>query len=114
MSLGQPVAEIPVRDLATARAWYAEVLGFETRWIRAEAGLAGMALGDSVLFLREVAGPVTPLTFWVFAEDVDAMYRLVTERGGEIVDPLSDKPWGMRQFTLRDPQGHLFHVHHDL
>ena len=30
-----------------------------------------------------------------------------------MVDPLETKPWGLRQFTVKDPDGSLFHFHRD-
>lgn len=51
------------------------------------------------------------------AVDVDAalaFYRdtlgsIVESRGATIVEPPEDKPWGYRQFTIRDVNGHLLH-----
>ncbi|WP_253913148.1 hypothetical protein [Pseudoruegeria sp. HB172150] len=34
--------------------------------------------------------------------------------GADIVDPIADKPWGLRQFTVKDLNGNLSHFHHDL
>jgi uncharacterized glyoxalase superfamily protein PhnB len=49
----------------------------------------------------------------VFAEDIDASYRELQSLGANIADPLEKKPWGLRQFTVKDLDGNLFYFHHD-
>jgi uncharacterized glyoxalase superfamily protein PhnB len=49
----------------------------------------------------------------VFAEDVDAWCQELTSLGANIVDPLEQKPWGLRQFTVKDLDGNLFYFYHD-
>jgi hypothetical protein len=47
------------------------------------------------------------------AEDIDASYQELKSSGANIVDPLEKKPWGLRQFTVKDLDGNLFYFHHD-
>ena len=37
---------------------------------------------------------------------VDAFYAEVTARGAEVVKPIRDEPWGMREFGIRTADGH--------
>lgn len=46
--------------------------------------------------------------------DVEAAHADMTRRGAEITDQMSDKAWGLRQFTVQDAYGNLFHIFHDL
>ena len=48
----------------------------------------------------------------VRVEDADRLFALYVERGADIVEPIADRPWGMREFTLRDPNGHRFRIGH--
>lgn len=57
--------------------------------------------------------PFEPAVHWVFAEDIDASYQELKALGANIVDPLETKPWGLRQFTVKDLDGNLFYFHHD-
>lgn len=43
-------------------------------------------------------------------EDVDATHRKVIEHGYQIVYPLTDEPWGVRRFFVRDPNGMVVNV----
>ena len=43
--------------------------------------------------------------FTVEVEDVDALYRQVTQHGVSIAVELRDEPWGDRHFAILDPNG---------
>jgi uncharacterized glyoxalase superfamily protein PhnB len=49
----------------------------------------------------------------VFAENLDATYQELQALGANIVQPLEEKPWGLRQFTVEDLDGNRFYFHHD-
>lgn len=114
MELSPPVPELPVRDVAKAQAYYRDRLGFEVAWHNEEAGLGAVSLGPCAVFFRQHAGAIHPVTLWIFAPDVDGAYDALTARGAAIIDPIANKPWGLRQFSLRDLDGHIVHIHHDL
>ena len=65
------------------------------------------------IFFRKKKPPFEPAVHWVFAEDIDASYQELKSLGANIVDPLETKPWGLRQFTIKDLDGNLFYFHHD-
>jgi catechol 2,3-dioxygenase-like lactoylglutathione lyase family enzyme len=39
-------------------------------------------------------------------DDADDYYRDLTAAGVRILSPISDKPWGMREFSVESPEGH--------
>jgi len=45
----------------------------------------------------------------VCVTDADAHYTRAAAAGAEIVSALSDKPYGGRGYSCRDPEGHLWH-----
>lgn len=49
---------------------------------------------------------------WFFDSlaEVDALHRLAIEHHMTIASPPEDKPWGMREFHLRHPDGHTFRI----
>ena len=111
-TFSQPVPELPVADLERARSWYCEKLGFSRGWALPE--IVSVFRHETVLFFRLSAEPIATQTFWVYAPDVDAAYQEMQFADVTIVDPLETKPWGLRQFTISDPDGHRFHIHHDV
>jgi Glyoxalase-like domain len=45
---------------------------------------------------------------YVYVEDPDALCADFQEAGADIVDPVASRPYGMRDFVVRDPDGHQF------
>jgi len=114
MKFNQPAPELPVRDWMAARAYYVERLGFTPAWTLEDARMAAIAHGDCAIFLRQSEAKIVPVVLWMFAEDVDAAYEALLARGADVQDPPVDEPWGLRQFTVQDRDGHRFHIFHDL
>jgi uncharacterized glyoxalase superfamily protein PhnB len=112
-SIGQPVAELPVEDVERAQKHYRDALGFEIGWLYPGNGIGSATRGDVAIFFRRRMPPFEPAIHWVFAEDIDATYEELTASGANIVEPLETKPWGLRQFTVKDQDGNLFYFHHD-
>jgi uncharacterized glyoxalase superfamily protein PhnB len=111
-TLTHPRYVIAVPNLARSAAFYRDVLGFTVhemgdpgwRWFERDACviLAGecpdamppAALGDHSYFA------------YVQVEDIDALHAELTGRGVELIKPLRDEPWGMREFGVRTIDGH--------
>lgn len=41
-------------------------------------------------------------------DDVGAFHDRAVATGAEILEPPTDEPWGMRELTVRSPDGHRF------
>jgi hypothetical protein len=99
--IGQPVPELPVEDVERAQEYYR---GKE---------IGAVSRGDVVIFFRKTQAPFAPAVHWVFAHDVEESYSELKASGANIVEPLEQKPWGLRQFTVADLYGNRFYFHHD-
>jgi len=42
---------------------------------------------------------------WLQVRDVHAAGHELAEAGVDIIEPPTDKPWGMREMQIRDPDG---------
>jgi uncharacterized glyoxalase superfamily protein PhnB len=42
--------------------------------------------------------------------DVDAIHAQAVRRGVPVVYPLTDEPWGVRRFFVRDPNGVVLNI----
>jgi uncharacterized glyoxalase superfamily protein PhnB len=42
---------------------------------------------------------------WLQVRDVDAVGAELEEAGMDIIEPPTDKPWGLREMQVRDPDG---------
>lgn len=113
-SNGKPVPELPVADVERAQQHYRDALGFEIGWLYPGKEIGAVSRVDmGPIFFRKRKPPFEPAVHWVFAEDIDASYQELKSSGANIVDPLEKKPWGLRQFTVKDLDGNLFYFHHD-
>jgi len=45
---------------------------------------------------------------------VDAYYAAIKEKGDVILSVPEDKPWFMREMLLKDPDGHILRVGHNI
>ncbi len=61
------------------------------------------------LMTHDETAPVVP-DVSIEVDDVDAAHEAALRRGAEIVHPLTDEPWGVRRFFVRDPNGHVLNV----
>jgi len=110
-TIGQPVPELPAANLERSARYYTERLGFTRQW--AFPDIISISRDDVAIFFRKTEERVVPQIHWIYSEDVDATYAEMRDAGATIVEPIDNKPWGLRQFTFEDPDGHRFHVHHN-
>ena len=112
-TIAQPVPELPVADVEQAQRYYRDVLGFEIGWLDPSREIGSVSRGNVAIFFRRRQDSFEPAIHWVFAADIDATYEELRSSGSRIVEPLEKKPWGLRQFTLDDLDGHRFYFHCD-
>lgn len=113
MKLSQPTPELPVPDVRKAQEYYRDRLGFEIAWHNEEGRIGAVSHGDCAIFFRESSEDARPGVFWIFTEDVDEAHATLTRLGADILEALTDTPWGLRQFTIRDAYGNIFYFFHD-
>jgi catechol 2,3-dioxygenase-like lactoylglutathione lyase family enzyme len=94
------------------RAFYEDVLGLELvmdqGWIVTYAAPGNPKLQLSVM-ADDASAPVTP-DVSIEVDDVDGAHAAAQAAGYEIVHPLTDEPWGVRRFFVRDPHGKVINV----
>lgn len=102
---------LPVTDMDRSIAYYQEALGFDLAWRTTDDSLAALASGGiEVLLLVPWTDDSPPPTqsSYVYVEDPDALCAEYQEAGADIVDPVASRAYGMRDFVVRDPDGHRF------
>ena len=108
-----PTPELPVEDVLRAQQHYHDALGFEIGWSDPDGDIAAVSRDSIAIFFRRRQRPFEPAVHWIFAADIDATYEELRSRGARIVEPLEQKPWGLRQFTVEDIDGNRFYFHCD-
>jgi predicted enzyme related to lactoylglutathione lyase len=111
---------LAVTDLQRSAAFYRDVLGFEIR----EMGDPGwrMYVRDGCAIMAGECRDAMPVAetgyhsyfAYLQVDDVDAWYERVVAAGAEIVKPIANEPWQMREFGLRTIDGHRIMIGQDL
>lgn len=52
----------------------------------------------------------TPVHFYVYVEDSDAVFKRAIAAGAKAMEPVADKEWGDRIGALTDPFGHIWMI----
>jgi catechol 2,3-dioxygenase-like lactoylglutathione lyase family enzyme len=112
MTVKRIVADLHAEHPAASRAFYEDVLGLEVAmdqgWIVTFAAPGDRAVQLSVM-AQDASAPVAP-DVSVEVDDVDAAHAAAVARGDEIVHELTDEPWGVRRFFVRDPSGKIINI----
>jgi predicted enzyme related to lactoylglutathione lyase len=106
------VANLQFDDPAKARIFYEDLLGLDTvmdqGWI---ITFAADGASPPQVSVATDGGSGTPLpAISIEVDDVDTVYDKAQKSGFEIVYPLSDEPWGVRRFFVRDPTGNIVNI----
>jgi uncharacterized glyoxalase superfamily protein PhnB len=103
---------LAVRDLAASTRYYIDVLGFSREPIDAP-GWSFLTRDNFRVMLGECPDerPASELgdhSYFVYwhVDRVDEFYRQLVAHGALVISEPSDKPWGLREFALRTPDGH--------
>jgi len=121
---GRIIPALRYRNAAAAIDWLCQAFGFERKMVvPADGGRvahAELTLGNGMIMLGDVeteygrivaaptrGGPATQ-GIYVVVEDADAHYARAKAAGAEIVLDIKTQDYGGRDYTARDPEGHVW------
>ena len=111
---------IAVPDLQTSAAFYRDILGFTIKDV-GDPGWHIYIRDDCRIMAGECPDAIPPQDLgdhsyfaYFVVDDVDAEYDKIQTHNVEIIKPLRDKSWGMREFGLRTIDGHRIMIGKDL
>jgi uncharacterized glyoxalase superfamily protein PhnB len=112
MSIRRVVPDINSERIDESREFYVGVLGFQVAmdlgWVVTFASPTNPTAQITIMRSDGSSRVVPQVT--VEVADVDAVHAEAVRRGAEVVYPLTDEPWGVRRFFLRDPNGVVLNV----
>ena len=117
-SFTRAVPVICTSDVEKTVAWFERTLGFKREWSLGEPAVyAGIRAGDAELYVSEdtaLAAAIRERQFgpdiFLWVTGIDEVYREHLARGVEIVQELNTRPWGLRQYSIREPNGYLLKI----
>ncbi|WP_116449738.1 glyoxalase superfamily protein [Blastococcus litoris] len=112
MVLHRIITNLNVDDAGTGHEFYEDFLGLEKQfdlgWVASFRSPTNPSIQVSLVAGDATAPEQSACT--VAVSDVDAMHAEAQRRGYEIVHPLTQEPWGVRRFMVRDPHGVVLNV----
>lgn len=114
------------RNAKAAIDWLKAVFGFEFQALyEGDNGVvnhAELTLGNGMIMLGtgkddefgrgfkmpDELGGVQTCSLYIVVTDADAAHARAVAAGAVVVRPLQDTPYGSREFTVRDPEGHTW------
>jgi uncharacterized glyoxalase superfamily protein PhnB len=104
---------LAVRDLDLSTRYYMDTLGFRRDFGDGTDGWSFLSRDNFKVMLGECrdaipAGELGDRSYFAYliVEGVDELYTEVAGRGADILSKPTDKPWGLREFGVRTPDGH--------
>jgi uncharacterized glyoxalase superfamily protein PhnB len=106
-----------VRDVVKAAAYYVDKLGFRVDRFWGEPPMFTIAKRDGVFIMLNQVGAGDDFrpngaydgrfSVYVDVNDADAMHAEFQAKGADIICEPEDQPYMMREFQVRDLDGHL-------
>ena len=121
---GTVTPSIIVKEAAKAIDWYKKALGAEevSRFEGPDGRImhAEIKIGDSHIMLADEAPEMdarspkhyggSPISLMLYVEDVDKLFAQAVAAGATATQPVTDKFYGDRSGTVKDPFGHSWHL----
>jgi catechol 2,3-dioxygenase-like lactoylglutathione lyase family enzyme len=105
---------LPVPDVSAAVDFYVKKLGFRLGFTWGDPPtIAGVDLGRVQMFLQQGTPNPEGCSVYFVVGDADELYEFQRANGVEVVSPPEDRPWGLREYGIRDLHGYrLVFGHH--
>ena len=108
------VPVIGTDNIEKSLKYYIEVLGFTLDFKYGDPPVyAGVKSGEAEIYLTNdphlakgiKESKLVPEVF-IWVSDAESLFKDHINKGAEIVEPLSDRPWGARQYVVREINGY--------
>ena len=98
--------ELPVKSLERSLAYYQEKLGFKVALVMPSGDYAIVERDDIAIHLfQRDGGHADSTAIHVFVDDLEGLREELSGRGAQITHDIERKPWGNRDFRVRDDAG---------
>jgi catechol 2,3-dioxygenase-like lactoylglutathione lyase family enzyme len=107
-------ASLAAADVRAATEFYTTKLGFTLGFMWGDPPtIAGVNLGHVQIFIEQGTPSPKGCSVYFVVGDADELYEYHRSTGVEVVQPLDDRPYGFRDYIVKDLNGyHLVFGHH--
>ena len=104
--LSRIAPELPVSNLEEALEYYEQRLGFRVAMKMAGGDYAIVERDEIAIHLfQDDARSCSPVAIHIFTEDLEALHKELKNRGARVSQGIECKPWGNRDFRVKDDSG---------
>ncbi len=114
LAFARTMPVLDVADMERSLAFYRDMLGFEASTFGKPLGFAIVQRGTVTLADTPCVKPSPRWVTYIYVRDADAILAELQVRGVAVVEPIVDKFYNCRDFTIRDPDGHCLGIGHVL
>ena len=108
-------AGLAVVDIMAAVEFYTTKLGFKLGFTWGEPPtFAGVNLGQVQIFLQKGTPDPKGCSVYFLVDDADALYEFHRASGVEIAEPIGDREYDIRDYSVRDLHGYYLTFGHNL
>lgn len=97
--------ELPVSNLKMSLQYYKERLGFSVGLEIAGGNYAIVERDNVAIHLFEDGQRHSPVAMHIFTQGLEELHADLVQRGAHITQAILNKPWGTRDFRVRDDSG---------
>jgi ribosomal protein S18 acetylase RimI-like enzyme len=109
-AMKESTAILAANDVRETVRFYRDVLGFEADWLWGDPPTFGGVRWGRVQLMfcqqPEIARHIEGHQHWLQVADADAMLKTHRDRGAPIISDIGNKPWGWREYIVRDVNGY--------
>jgi catechol 2,3-dioxygenase-like lactoylglutathione lyase family enzyme len=110
VALSRSEAILAVADVVATVRFYRDKLGFTGEWLWGDPpSFGGVSWGKvGVMFCLEpdLAAKIEGHQHFFFVSGIDPLHERHRVNDVQVVSPLEAKPWGLREYTIRDLNGY--------
>ena len=104
--LARVAPELPVSDLSSALEYYEQKLGFRVAMRMPSDDYAIVERDDVAIHLFHASpGTYSPVAIHIFTQDLPSLHAELERRGARVSQQIAQKPWGNRDFRVKDDSG---------
>jgi catechol 2,3-dioxygenase-like lactoylglutathione lyase family enzyme len=112
------VPVVATSDVAGTVRYFEQTLGFKQQWTWGDPPVyAGVRAGDALLYVTHDADLASTIQerqlapdIFLWVTDIDSVYAQHRAAKADIAEELTMRPWGVRQYVVREPNGYRLKV----
>jgi catechol 2,3-dioxygenase-like lactoylglutathione lyase family enzyme len=108
---------LAVHNVSASAKFYVDVLGFAVHleppgWVFVKKDNCMIMLGECPDDMHPSELGCHNYFAYLRVDDADAYFAELSAKKADFISTIADKPWGMREFGVRSPDGHRIMIGH--